>query len=313
MADYPLVSIAMPSFNQAAFLEESMLSVLNQDYPNLELIVIDGGSKDGSVDIIRKYTHRLGYWVSETDKGVVDAINRGLAAAKGGLLGIMFSDDLLIPGAVTRMIGVLINNPNIDFVYGDIQQIDSIGKPLFIRHGNCSAFAEWLRTCTMPIALQGTFWRRSVWMEKAGGFNLSMGVASDWDFFLRVGLKCKIRYIPEIVGKFRYHSNSQSITKQLEWTSLVPKMYEEFFRRNDLPAEVTQIRAQALGNAHLYSARILLEFDLFAALLQEFKRAFTEYPPIILSRHFCKLVVFSVLKLGKKWERAIFSVHKEKL
>ena len=110
-AAQPLVSIITPSYNQAKFLEETMLSVLEQDYPNIEYIVIDGGSTDGSLEIIHKYADRLAYWQSRKDKGQTDAINQGFARARGEILAWLNSDDILYPGAVSAAVRQLQINP----------------------------------------------------------------------------------------------------------------------------------------------------------------------------------------------------------
>ncbi|HRY21099.1 MAG TPA: glycosyltransferase family 2 protein, partial [Flexilinea sp.] len=131
-AVFPFVSIVTPSFNQAEFLERTIQSVLSQDYPNLEYIIIDGGSTDGSVEIIRKYENRLAYWVSEKDKGQTNAINKGFNRAKGEIFAWLNSDDIYEPGAIQAAVEALMSDPSLGFVYGDCNFIDShdriIGK-----------------------------------------------------------------------------------------------------------------------------------------------------------------------------------------
>ncbi|WP_322508462.1 glycosyltransferase family 2 protein, partial [Anaerolinea sp.] len=123
-----LVNIVTPSFNQARFLEETMLSVLHQDYPHIEYIVVDGGSTDGSVDIIRRYADRLAWWVSEPDRGQTDAINKGFAHAHGEILAWLNSDDTYQPGAVRAAVEALEKHPEAAMVYGDAHYIDENGR-----------------------------------------------------------------------------------------------------------------------------------------------------------------------------------------
>src|SRR5579883_1225991 len=138
----PLVSIVTPSFNQAQFLEKTVRSVLSQDYPNIEYIIIDGGSTDGSVEIIKKYEDRLAYWVSEPDKGQAHAINKGWQRATGTIVAYLNSDDLYMPGTVTTAVQALQSQPDECMVYSDALMIDEhgrqlrrlIGRPFDIRH-----------------------------------------------------------------------------------------------------------------------------------------------------------------------------------
>jgi len=113
----PKVSIITPSFNQGQFLEASIRSVLEQDYPNLEYIVVDGGSKDNSVEVIKKYADRLAWWVSEKDKGHADALNKGFSHATGEILAWLNSDDMYFPGAVSEAVAVLQSHPEVGMVY----------------------------------------------------------------------------------------------------------------------------------------------------------------------------------------------------
>ena len=128
MTSLPLVSIITPSFNQAQYLEQTIQSVLSQDYPNIEYIIMDGGSTDGSVDIIKKYQDKIKYWVSEQDAGQTEAINKGFAKAQGEILAWINSDDSYNPNAVSEAVKYLIENPNVAMVYADCNFIDENGN-----------------------------------------------------------------------------------------------------------------------------------------------------------------------------------------
>ena len=120
-----LVSIITPSYNQANFLETTISSVLEQDYPRIEYIIADGGSTDGSLEIIQRYASRLGWWVSERDKGQADALNQGFTHAQGEVLAYLNSDDTYQPGAVAEAVAFLQAHPQVGMVYGDANFIDS--------------------------------------------------------------------------------------------------------------------------------------------------------------------------------------------
>src|SRR5215208_2659718 len=127
LSNQPRVSIITPSFNQGQFLEETMHSVLEQDYPNIEYIVVDGGSADNSVEIIKKYQGQLAWWVSEKDRGHADALNKGFSHATGEILAWLNSDDVYFPNAVSQAVSFLKTNPAIGMVYGDAELIDDAG------------------------------------------------------------------------------------------------------------------------------------------------------------------------------------------
>jgi len=140
----PLVSIVTPSYNQAQFIEATIQSVLSQDYPKIEYIIMDGGSKDGSVEIIHRYAGRLAWWVSERDRGQTDAINKGFAHANGEILAWLNSDDIYHPGAISEAVAHLTAHPETGMVYGDAALIDDQGRTFAIqlalgstRHSSC--------------------------------------------------------------------------------------------------------------------------------------------------------------------------------
>lgn len=228
---WPKVSIVTPSYNQAEFLEETIRSVLLQGYPNLEYIIMDGGSTDGSVDIIRKYEPWITYWVSQPDKGQADAINKGFEMACGEFLGWINSDDYLYPHSIVKMVSELKNNPDVSFVYGDVHQGSEDNKSTL--YGKSSTIEEMLKTYRVPIPQQGSMWRRSL-IEAIGPLNEKWHFVLDREFFLRVAVNHKMAYIPGIVGFFRHHSDSKSISiyQTEQWLQEIPLMYEEFFKNN---------------------------------------------------------------------------------
>jgi len=128
MIKQPLISIITPSYNQGKYLEETILSVLNQDYENIEYIVVDGGSSDNSLEVIKKYQSRLAWWVSEPDKGQTEAINKGFNRANGEIIAWLNSDDVYLPGTVSEAVRYLVDHPQIGMVYGELDFIDESGR-----------------------------------------------------------------------------------------------------------------------------------------------------------------------------------------
>ena len=165
MSESPLVSIITPSYNQAAFLEQTMHSVLEQDYPNIEYLVADGGSDDGSVEIIKRYADRLAWWVSEKDHGQAEAINKGFSRARGEYIAWVNSDDFYLPGAISAAVKEFQQHPEVGLVFGDVKVVDKDEKILNHLHYGNWGLAE-LMTFHI-IGQPAVFLRRSV-LEKAG-------------------------------------------------------------------------------------------------------------------------------------------------
>jgi len=205
----PKVSIVTPSFNQAPFLEATIQSVLSQDYPNLEYIIIDGGSTDGSVEIIRKYQDRLAYWVSEPDKGQTDAINKGFNLATGDILAWLNSDDTYEPGAVKKAVAALIKNPDASMVYGDANFINAEGRVIG-RFPAAQTDHRRLRQGYVHIPQQAAFFRAEYWHQVAP-LDSSFFFAMDYDLWVRLSALAPLVYLPEVWANFRMHGDAKSI------------------------------------------------------------------------------------------------------
>ena len=189
MSQTPLVSIVTPSYNQAHFLEETIQSVLAQDYPNLEYWVMDGGSTDGSVEVIQKYASKLSGWVSEKDGGQADAINKGLQRANGEIVAWLNSDDLYRPGAIQSAVSIFQENPEVGLVYSDVDSIDADGE-IF----NRMRYDQWGLKDLMAFNIlgqPGVFFKRSV-LENSGYLDLSYQYLLDHHLWLRMALNAPI-------------------------------------------------------------------------------------------------------------------------
>jgi glycosyltransferase involved in cell wall biosynthesis len=217
---YPLVSIITPSYNQARFLEATIQSVLNQSYPNIEYILIDGGSDDGSVELIKKYADKLAYWVSEPDKGQTEAINKGFAQAKGEVMAWLNSDDTYAPDAVSKAMEYLQTHPEIGLVYGDTNFIDEQDRVMGLFPARQTSHAR-IRRGYVHIPQQSAFWRGDLWRQ-VGPLDPSFYFAMDYDLWVRLSAVSEIKYVPGVWANFRLHGESKTISEDERcWPEMV--------------------------------------------------------------------------------------------
>lgn len=207
--EQPLVSIVTPSFNQANFLEATIFSILNQDYPHIEYIIIDGGSTDGSVEVIKKYADRLTDWVSESDQGQTDALNKGFARVTGKYMAYLNSDDTLEPYAVSEAVALLEKNPQWGMVYGDAHYIDEAGRPIGDFPASQTDYRK-LRRGYVHIPQQAAFWRTDLWRQ-VGPLDPTFYFAMDYDLWVRLAKISQLRYHPRVWANFRLHDDSKTI------------------------------------------------------------------------------------------------------
>jgi glycosyltransferase involved in cell wall biosynthesis len=209
ISNLPLVSIITPSYNQAHFLEFTIRSVLEQDYPNTEYILVDGGSTDGSVDIVKRHADRFSWWISEKDKGHADALNKGFSHARGEILAWLNSDDTYYPGAVTEAVTALQAHPDVGMVYGDADLTNESGKVIGHFASRQTDYRKLLRG-SVHIPQATTFFRANLWKE-VGPLSLSLFYAFDYDLWVRFAKTSKILYVPHKWATFRLHDDAKSI------------------------------------------------------------------------------------------------------
>jgi len=275
MAELPSVSIITPSYNHAPYIESTVRSVLDQRYPKLEYVVMDGGSKDGTVDILRRVhgesSPPMFLWVSEPDGGQSNAINRGFAKTTGEILGWVNSDDRLKPGAVEAAARYLADHPEIACVYGDADFILGDGSYL-CACANPEPFSRRrLLHFTDYIVQPAAFFRRSAF-EAVGGLDPSLNFAMDYDVFLKMAMKFEFAYVPQVwaeyrwlgvnktaIGSWRRLDEIRRVTKRqgawrlpayfrLEIVNMYMQAAKDQWRQNHFATAIAQA-ARAAGNA----------------------------------------------------------------
>jgi len=219
VADYPRITIVTPSYQQAQYLEQTIDSVLSQGYPNLEYIVIDGGSTDGSVDIIKRHEKHLAYWVSEKDKGQTHAINKGMERATGSILAYINSDDFYLPGALSLVADLFIADPDLDLVYGRCRFVDEAGNKIGEHLGSINNFENivdlwgvWWNK--LQIIQPEAFWSRRI-ADRVGPFHEDLFFVMDFEYWTRIfRAEGKVGKIDTEVASFRFTPHQK--TKRVE-------------------------------------------------------------------------------------------------
>ncbi len=271
----PSITIITPSYNQAAYLEATIRSVLDQAYANLEYIIIDGGSTDGSIDIIRRYNDRLAYWVSEPDSGQVSAINKGLRHAHGEILAWLNSDDTYRPGAIAAAVRYLSEYPEVDVVYGDVEFSDAAGQPL----GTMSAwdYSVQQQVCATNLVPQPAAFFRCQALERVGGcLNERLHLAFDYELWVRMGLAgLRFAHVAEVWATYRLHAASKTETRALDFTEEVRQVVDWAFTEGGAPLAW---HAAAESNLEQLVAETHLRLGQVALARRHFLRAIQRYP-----------------------------------
>ena len=239
MENQPLVSIITPSFNQAKYLTAAYHSVVSQTYPNIEYFIVDGGSTDGSVEMIRSWAEaknsRLKWWVSEKDKGQADAINKGFSRASGEIVAWLNSDDIYMKGAVEKAVGIFKENPDVGLIYSDVFSIDAESKLI-----NVMRYGDWDLRDLMEfniIGQPGVFMRKQA-LEDAGYLDPEYNYLLDHHLWLRIASNNKIQHVNDFFAAARFHSEAKNVAQTegfskdafriVEWMKTDPELSKIF-------------------------------------------------------------------------------------
>ncbi len=276
---HPLVSVVTPSYNQAAYLEATLRSVLEQDYPAIEYLVVDGGSRDGSQEIIQRYAQRLAWWVSEKDSGQAEAINKGFARASGEFVAWLNSDDLYLPGAVSAAVQAFAQNPAAGMVFGDVVSIDAAGQAINVMRCGDYGLDDLLQY--KIISQPAVFMRRAV-LEQAGYLDLQRHYMLDHHLWLRIAQLAPLRHVPANWAAARFHENAKNVSQAagfarealelLDWIAAQPGLQEPYRR----------LKPRILAGAQRINAFYLLDAGQPRAALAAYLHSLALYPPLAL-------------------------------
>jgi glycosyltransferase involved in cell wall biosynthesis len=256
--ELPRISIVTPSFNQGKFIEKTIRSVVDQAYPNLEYIIIDGGSKDETVDVIRRYEKHLAYWVSENDRGAADAIAKGFASATGDIFAYLNSDDVYLPGALQSIADVM-RDPSIDVAFGNMYWMDTDGKTIGERRQTRFTRLGYLFGGS-DLMQPATFWRKDLYF-KCGGIDASYQFTFDTDLFFRFALAgARFERVDQFLASFRIHEQSKSSNDEAVCVAELQRLRQKY---QPFPHKSLRGRGVRLATWAYRSMCYALQGDLF--------------------------------------------------
>lgn len=277
-ANLPALTVVTPAYNQAAFLRDTIESVLSQDYPNIEYVVLDDGSTDETPKILAEYDDRF-YWETQKNMGQTATINKGWAMTSGEIITWLNSDDTFYDSNSVRTgVEYLLNNPETGIVFGDSMFTEADGtelEPTRPIHG--FTYEKFVKGCENPVSQPSAFIRRSV-MEKAGELDSKFYYFMDWDFWLRAGLHAKIEHIDEILSTYRLHAESKTVAQAKKAAPELEYMYKKFFSREDLPDNIRSIENEAMMNMCFTSGGYYLQGEDSESASRMASQAFNYYP-----------------------------------
>lgn len=289
MDQYPKISIVTTNYNQDKFLEQTILSVLNQNYPNLEYIVIDAGSTDKSVDIIKKYEGQLSYWESIPDDGMYDGLQKGLARSTGEIMAWINSDDMYLSKSLFTVAEIFSNFKQVNWLLGYPTLFDTEGRIVESQHH----LRQWSKFDMFTgnyrwIQQESVFWRRSLWNKVGGSLNTKLKLAGDFDLWLRFFKHDKLYITTAILAGFRMRSEQKSYKEKIKYQEEIDLLLANISLSNEDNKIVNNFFV--IKNI----AKILSKFKIFntSSFVTYFRIKKFDYPPVLVyNRDECKFEI----------------------
>jgi glycosyltransferase involved in cell wall biosynthesis len=303
---WPRISIITPSFNQGNYIEETIRSVLLQDYPNLEYIVIDGGSTDSTLQILKKYEAFL-TWISEPDEGQTDAINKGLKKTSGEIVAYLNSDDVYEPGTLKRIATLFNQKKDVAMVYGDVIHIDERSRFLEFHKTGELDFQRYLMAGEFYLPQPSVFFRKNV-INRIGVFNKNLHLAMDYDYWLKIILNFNICYAPVTFSEARIYRQAKSSALDYRYFDELLSVYSFLFANYP---RLEPMRKKVFGYAYFAGALTFMRRHYFNKAAKNFKIAL-QYDPKYLIHPYLYWVI-SELILGEKNTKPLKQFVKQNL
>jgi glycosyltransferase involved in cell wall biosynthesis len=294
----PLVSIVTPSYNQAAFLEETMRSVLEQDYEPIEYVVVDDGSTDGSVEIVERYADRLAWWTAQETRGQAAALNLGFEHTTGDYMAFVNSDDALLPGAITALVDALESAEDVLLAYGDALTYQD-RREIGVLRARAWDPAHMVRSGANPVPQQASMWRRRAW-ELAGPFDETSFFYFEYEFLVRLASFGRAQRIDRPLAKFRLHSSSKTSMDSVAKAEDFERVADVFFTGPQFPAEHRNLVPRGRASLHLRAAFVYYQAGAIGRARRAFRRALLLSP-----RAFTPLfaLLFAKSLVPERWVR----------
>lgn len=299
VAPQPLVSIVIPAYNHAAYLDAAIRSVLEQSYPAVELIVLDDGSTDGTRALLERYGEAF-RWECQPNMGQARTLNKGWSMSRGDILGYLSADDFLHRDAAAAAVQELASHPDAMVVYPDTALVDEQSRIVYQLDAREYAHADMLRLFDCAVRVGG-FFRRAAY-ERSGGWNPELGRLPDFDFWLRVGLYGGLRRIPRLLGYHRVHPGSESFSHPSAGKADESlRIIENFYEKQELPEALAALRKQAFASAYLLSARLHLFAGRIRTGLARYANAIALDPLLLLKPRSYRAVIVGLFGRARWW------------